>query len=229
MKSKNSPSLRTALWLAALAAAVPACGCVPGRTRQRPPAAHPAVSAWDCEGGVTLGTRYHEDGVWLRAPGVARLLPCAVSASGARHADAATGFWSKDGTARYTHGGRTPACEANRRRAWFEGARLRGAVYRGTGNEPGWAAEIGPERIHLETDSGARRMAFPAGEPEVSGTGRATEWHSRSGADAVVVRVVHEPCRDGMSGDPLPSRVTVELDGTVLRGCGRALDQGGAP
>ena len=74
-----------------------------------------------------------------------RRLDQTVSASGVRYADSVVVFWTKGSTATLERQGTPPVqCEERRADSLREDARVRGVVYRGLGNEPGWVLEVGP-------------------------------------------------------------------------------------
>jgi uncharacterized membrane protein len=71
-------------------------------------------------------------------------------------------------------------------------------------------------------DFGSRRLTTPDPGEQLQGGTRT--WHAVTESADLRVEVVDETCVDTMSGEQLPSQVTVTLEGTVLRGCGRDLE-----
>ncbi len=218
---------RTVMGLAALAVlgAVLAAGCGAARGgAQLGPGERPLAWAWDCGPGPALVTDFREpDGVWLFAPDFSGRLEQTRAASGIRYEGAGRLFWAKGDQAVYQAGGREYQCRTDVGRSWFEDAKLRGADLRAVGNEPGWALEIGPERLFLITDYGATRLEFPASPPEVSQAGRIAVWRAAVNGHTLEARIEGRPCRDSMSGEHFESTARLVLDGTVLPGCARPL------
>lgn len=110
---------------------------------------------------------------------------------------------------------------------WAE-AKARGIDFRALGQEPGWYLEIDDgARMTLVVDYGERRIEMAAPAPVVDSGGLQTTYVARSATHSLQVFIRAEPqarpCRDGMSGLTIGSTVTVELDSTTYRGCGRRL------
>ena len=146
------------------------------------------------------------------------------SASGVRHANSTVVFWSKgrDATIEYADGRRVK-CQENRRRSWIEDAKLRGADYRATGNEPGWSLELFPDSIRFVTAYGTELYSFTTPAPEVDQQNRRTVYRTRAGEHDLTVTITYGSCSDDMSGESFESTVELVFDGAVLRGCGQAL------
>lgn len=106
---------------------------------------------------------------------------------------------------------------------WLE-ARERGVEFRAVGQEPGWVVEIGSEQLTVLTNYAADTLVADVPVPVMDSTTWTTSY--RVSADNVDVRVDirDEPCADTMSGERFSATVTLELNGTVLHGCGRSLD-----
>lgn len=190
------------------------------------PSTAKTVHAYDCEGKlyVVAEFRPETDDVWLFLPEKSGALPHVRSASGAKYDDGETIFWTKDHEALLDIGdGVERSCIENRRRSVIESAKLRGNDYWGTGNEPGWTLEVGPERIVFVTDYGQSRSEFPTPDPVTDPASRVTTWSSAAGGHELVLTVRGERCADTMSDETFESRVEVRLDDRVYAGCGQAL------
>lgn len=105
---------------------------------------------------------------------------------------------------------------------WAEAA-ARGVVIRAVGNEPGWFVEVDngdmpPLRATL--DYGERRI-------EVASTVSLSSSHGFGGklADGtdVVLRIKHEPCNDGMSGEAFEASAVLTVGDKQYQGCGAYL------
>ena len=104
----------------------------------------------------------------------------------------------------------------------WEEAKSRGIDFRAVGNEPGWFLEIDNEKwMRLLYAYGERQATVPVTTPVT--TAGTTRIESSGGGHALKVEITAGPCSDGMSDQSYPLSVTVEIDGTPLRGCGRAL------
>jgi uncharacterized membrane protein len=184
------------------------------------------VRAYDCDGGlqVVAELRPATDDVWLFLPEKSGSLPHVPSASGAKYDDGATTFWTKDHEALLDTGdGIERSCVENRRRSIIESAKLRGNDYWGTGNEPGWSLEVGPETIVFVTDYGQSRYELPTPEPITDPASRVTTWTGTTGGHDFVLAIRGERCADTMSDETFESRVEIRLDNRVYAGCGQAL------
>jgi uncharacterized membrane protein len=116
--------------------------------------------------------------------------------------------------------GKHRTCRNDRRRAVWEHAKLNGADFRATGNEPGWYLEIVQgRRIVLVSDYGASKVEVALPKSTVDRAGRRTTWD----AGELVVEVIGHLCRDSMSGERFEATVVVTWRDRHLNGCGRAL------
>jgi uncharacterized membrane protein len=106
---------------------------------------------------------------------------------------------------------------------WLE-ARERGVEFRAAGQEPGWVVEIGSEQLTVLTNYAADTLVADVPVPLVDSTTWTTSYRVRADGVNVRVDIRDEPCADTMSGERFSATVTLELNGTVLHGCGRSLD-----
>jgi putative lipoprotein len=105
-----------------------------------------------------------------------------------------------------------------RAKSLVEDARVRGVLYRGIGNEPGWTVEIGPnDRLQLVIDYGEKKLEF-AGATVANDDGSMV-YAAQAGDDAVKVSVKQEACVDDMAGTNFDHSMVVEHGGKTLRGC----------
>ncbi len=181
---------------------------------------------WQC-GDQRINARFDTaaGNVALDVDGEALILPQAVSASGARYADAAGNtFWSKGTEATLTLAGKaaTPCRQVEQGSPW-DAARARGSVFRGLGTEPGWSVEVGggsTPRLQAELDYGERRI-------EVARTRKTDDGYVGSTADGIAVSLTtaKEACSDGMSDNAYPASAILTVGGKTYRGCGRLLTE----
>lgn len=119
------------------------------------------------------------------------------------------------------------SCQLLPGRVPWEDARRRGVDFRAVGNEPGWYLEIQRGRQLLFVgDYGALRVSAPDPLGESSGPagpGRIRIYRAVTGDSEVRVEITDESCADTMSGQNLPSRVAVTVNGRTLYGCGSDL------
>lgn len=192
-----------------------------------------------CGDDFAVAARAQGDSVSLVLPGRDVVLARVRSASGARYEGEGIVFHERGSEARVelTDTVFTGCTSAVATDPWHE-ARLRGVAARALGQEPGWIAEVDPDRfLSLELDYGERRILLPA--PTTTRAASDTGEPNRSRADTLVYRSrtdVHdatlrfavESCADPMSGQRSSHTVRLEIDGDVYRGCGRILlEEGG--
>lgn len=179
--------------------------------------------AWYCQDGSRLVTSFGDDEVWLMLPEGIHELAQARSASGARYAAGDLLFWNKGDEAVLDLGGGSTQCVIDRQATVQEDARLRGVVFRGQGNEPGWHLELLEGRSGLlVTDSGETEHRFDVEGPET-----VDDTHIwRGEADGLAIQVTLEPgpCQDSMADITYETTVTVTAGETTLAGCGDSLD-----
>lgn len=146
------------------------------------------------------------------------------SASGVKYEEGDTVFWVKGEEALLIVDNQQYAdCHLAPERVPWEDARRRGVDFRAVGNEPGWYLEIQHGRQLLFVgDYGMQRVMVA--DPGVESQGAMRTYHSRTSPNDLRVEIVDELCTDTMSGNILPSQVTIYLDGSTLWGCGQTLE-----
>jgi putative lipoprotein len=184
---------------------------------------------WECADGQTLVMRnlLREKAVAIDFHDGTRRLDQAISASGAKYADAVVTFWTKGSTATLERQGMAPVqCEERRAASLREDARARGVVYRATGNEPGWVLEVGPAaRLSWTTNFGSETHAYDASQETAEPDGPGRVFAAGDGEQAIRVTVRQERCVDDGEVEHDHS-ATVEFGGSTLRGCGTRLNGG---
>lgn len=112
-------------------------------------------------------------------------------------------------------------CRNNRSRAVWEHAKLSGADFRATGNEPGWSMEIhNQDKIILVTGYGTGQYEYDLPKPEIDSDTRLTRYEVN---EEMILIISGEPCSDSMSGEIFESQVKIIHKEKTLYGCGRAL------
>ncbi len=99
--------------------------------------------------------------------------------------------------------------------------RAAGIDFRAVGNEPGWLLDMYADRLVLSYDYGNNRIE--AARPAPTYPAYQGEIYTIASPQRMRITIRRTPCQDVMSGEPYPARVTVELDGRVLEGCGRSI------
>ena len=183
------------------------------------------VAAFDCDDGSYVVVEFREDSddVALFLPGETVFLPHVEAASGAKYADDGVIFWSKGQEAMLKLGGVTVSCVKNGPASVIERAKLGGADFWATGNEPGWTLELFPDHLVLVTNYGEMRIEAPLGEPIVDQAARSTVFQAVSDDHEIEVVLQAQRCADDMSGHRFQTTVELVLDGRSYRGCGQAL------
>lgn len=150
------------------------------------------------------------------------------SASGSRYEGDDVLFWSRGDEALLRVGGREyRGCTMDRGGWVWAAARRRGVEFRASGNEPGWYLELSRgDSLHMEYDYGEHQLTVATPDPVVDSAGDRRLIRFETSESALRVTIVDESCV-AMSGTAFPATVTVDVDGTSYRGCGRWLD--GAP
>jgi uncharacterized membrane protein len=180
--------------------------------------------AWDCEDGRRVVTSFAGEEMWLFLPEETVQLGQVRTASGAAFAAGDIQFWSKGDEATLDEGGQRTVCTVNRQASIWEDAKLRGADFRGQGNEPGWQLELFSGRPSLlVTDYGEKRFEFQAGAPAPLENGEGSVFSGRSGDTEIVVTLTSGPCQDSMADVSYETTVLVQLGEQQLQGCGNAL------
>ena len=180
---------------------------------------------YECPEEFGFTARIEGEKAWLFLPSGTISLAHVPAASGAKYQDGATIYWSKGEVAileRTDHP--RVECKNNRAKAIWEDAKLRGADFRATGNEPGWHLEISRGSvIVLVTNYGSDRYTFKTPAPASDKASRTTRYAVNENGHELVITLEGKRCTDTMSGEPFETIVTVMLDGTRLAGCGKAL------
>lgn len=199
--------MKRILDVAPLAMLVALAGCNADVTEPEAPPA--AFSAELRCGQLPINVKGEGEQLTLDVHGKQLTLQQAVSASGARYVaegETETSLWFKgDQASLVLEGTEYPQC-----------APVDAVIepFRASGNEPFWNLALdGGEMTLVRLNEGA----LPA-QRYVAGD-NAGEYRSE-GDPSLRLQVRDELCRDDMSGMPHPQRVTLEVDGATLTGCG---------
>jgi putative lipoprotein len=183
---------------------------------------------WACDDGSTrhTSTTAAGDAIVLHLPDGDRRLPQVIAASRAKYEDASTVFWTKGAEATVERKpGAAQTCREQRALSLVADAKARGVTFRGSGNEPGWLLEIGPDdTLTFEDRYGGSRVTYDAGPAQTAADGSATYVGTRA-ADTIRVTLRQQSCQDSMSGDGFPTTVEVEVNGQRRQGCGTNLER----
>jgi len=178
-----------------------------------------------CSDDSRFTARIEGETAWLFLPSGTISLPHVEAASGAKYSDGTVTFWGK-GESAMLEGVSSPRveCKNDRAQAIWEDAKLRGADFRATGNEPGWYMEISRSYgIVLVTNYGSDRYQFAPSEPSSDAASRTTKYEANDGGHELVISLDGKRCTDSMSGEQFETTVTVMINGNKLNGCGKAL------
>ena len=183
-----------------------------GTVMLQPFEVEPKATTWRCA-DETVSVDFAGEAARLQAGGETFALRRVVTASGAKYealGDASTYVWNKgDELVVAVRGSDYPRCSRSD---------LSSAAFRGSGNEPGWTVEIGPNEMTLVSQYGESRTTVPT--PPVDVDAGALRYVAPTGEGLLEVAITDGPCHDSMSGMPHPKTVTVSYQGKTLRGCG---------
>ena len=182
--------------------------------------------SYGCADEYRFVAQMMEDGesVRLLLPDTTLTVRRVDSASGARYGDGPYIYSPKEDEASIE----TPdmsftGCVSDEGGRSWEEAKARGVRFRAVGQEPGWVLDIhASDSITVLADYGESRYGFPYAEPEED-PGVQTVFRIETDAHQATIVIENEPCRDGMSGWPYETSVSMTLDEREYRGCGRWL------
>lgn len=181
---------------------------------------------WQC-GDERISARFDNaaHNVTLHISGQSLTLPHAVSASGARYADAqGNEFWNKGREATLTLAGKPQVdCGQVADGSPWDQAQARGIAFRAIGTEPGWLVEVGrgeAPTLTAELDYGERKLTVERMRKSADGfTGKTADNMT------VALAAKREACNDGMSDNEYPASATLTIGDRTYRGCGRFLGE----
>ena len=162
------------------------------------------------------------DSLWTFLPGRTVCLPQRPAASGIRFEDRTALFWMKGAEALFQTPGEKPVSLVSRPDlAVWERAKLQGWDFRAVGQEPPWELLIGKGRgILLWQGYERRRLEWAYVEPEIQQNVGVTRYRPESN---VQIELTSAACRDLMSGAGFNTKVSLEIEGKELLGCGQPL------
>ena len=179
---------------------------------------------YNCDGGYALTAREAEEALWLFLPSGTRQLTASASERGRLYTAAGIEFWKKGDEAHLIIEGKNRRnCRSDRAAAIWEDARLRRVDFRAAGNQPGWFVELDREKIIYAGNYGQQLLTFPAVSPQRDDQLAESRYLSVTGEHELNLLLQSGDCRDTMSGEMFGTRVTLNLDGQILDGCGRSL------
>ncbi|SDT10947.1 Heat shock protein HslJ [Halopseudomonas litoralis] len=168
----------------------------------------PFTAALNC-GRLPITATQQGDGLLLSAGDDQWVLRQAISASGARYVaegEPETSLWFKGERAWLVlQGQEYPLCTPT------------GAIiepYRASGNEPFWSVTLDGGLLRLKRLNEGELAAQPYVVDDAPGQVKT------SGNPEISMQATDQLCRDSMSGMPYPQRVSVQVNGTTLSGCG---------
>lgn len=180
---------------------------------------------WRCTPSQDMVTAAQQDSLRLWSSQSAAELPQSVVASGTRYQQGNLSVWLKgdEGVVESERG--RLECEAVTRRDSLRRSDKPGVMFYARGNEPGWSVELANDvpRIKMSLDYGERQVDVPYRVTTLdNGAGRVILASGRSDAP-FELRIEAGACFDDMSGTPWPAKVTMNVNGQQLRGCGQGI------
>jgi uncharacterized membrane protein len=181
--------------------------------------------AWQCDVNGYLVTSRAKDsaGLWVFLPEETLLLPPASADADTHYLDGRVEISFAGLNADLKIAGQTDRCSENRPMSIREDAKLRGVDYWATGNEPPWRLEISPTTLILTTGYEQRTHRFNTPVPLTDEATKITRYDTRNDREHLTIAIEGRQCSDSMSGAAFSTRVTLQLEGTRLSGCGQAL------
>jgi len=182
--------------------------------------------AYTCDDGTAVVARHRDEGdVYLFLPGKTIRLPQLASGSGARYGDGNITYWSKGREATIEHAdGSATRCGEQRPLSIIEDAKLRGADYWASGNEPGWTLEIAWDSIRFVTAYATEHYRFATPAPAVDTSEKRATYRASADDHQLTVTITYVRCGDSMSDVEFEGTVEIRFDDTtMLRGCGQPL------
>lgn len=187
----------------------------------------PRTFAFACDGDELFTAQITEDGerVVVFLPETRLSLPRVRSASGEKFDDGVRSLSIKGQEAILQLENESYRnCVNDTREAVWEEARLRGADFRATGNEPGWTLEMFKRsRAHFVMNYGEEVYEFRDPDRHDALAPNATALRYTNGEHELVVEIRNALCSDSMSGARGGAAVLLIFDGRQLTGCGRVL------
>lgn len=180
---------------------------------------------YDCLEEWNIPVKIDSSRAWLFLEDTTVYLQQIRAASGARYESGEGDYmlWSKGDEAIIEANNRSFGyCDLNREEVPWQDAKLRGAIFRATGFEPGWHLEIFSDSIRYVLDYGERSFATPTPDPETDREKGETVYQFESDITSGTIRIADEECT-APSGREFSSTVYLTVDGKEYRGCGRLL------
>ena len=181
--------------------------------------------SYACDDGTAVVASHRDNrDVVLFLPGNTVRLSYIPSGSGARYTDGTVTYWSKGRVATIELAdGSATRCLERRRLSIIEDAKLRGADYWATGNEPGWTLEIAWDSIRFVTAYATEHYRFGTPAPAVDTAEKRTTYRASADDHTLTVTITYVRCGDSMSDEEFEGTVELQFDNTILRGCGQVL------
>lgn len=198
-------------------AAAPAASATPAPAD---PALHPPSTLFQC-GERQVAALFGPDGLDLTLDGATHRLEQRLSASGARYGGTlpdgrAIAFWTKGRNARLSIAGEADTACAQ---AEFSDE-APASLYEARGRGPDWTLRIGPERLDLVRFGTGRSQSAQIPVPERQLLADGHRYVARFGEGELRVTINPGLCLDRRTAVPFPDRVTLEVEGQILSGCG---------
>jgi uncharacterized membrane protein len=192
------------------------------------PGNYQKTQAWQCQNnGYVVTSKAGEQEInkilWVFLPGQTVQLIAEPNQPDGAYASETMRLLLNGNNARLEKNGTTDQCSEDRRWSIREAAKLRGVDFWATGNEPPWQLEISSATILLKTGYTNDQHEFPSPEPATDRATRTTRYKTRNANEQLNIIVSGQSCSDSMSGEGFASKVTLELDGRKLMGCGLPL------
>jgi uncharacterized membrane protein len=181
--------------------------------------------AYECQGDYSFTASIDNQQAWLFLPERTVTLMHISAASGMKYSDSRVIFWNKGKEAILEIDNTVyQGCKNNHAKAIWEHAKLNGVDFRALGNEPAWLLEvIAGEQIIFSKPLAGEKFEFNKVQATVDQAARTTVYTAKENGHNLSLVINGVSCNDAMSGEAFATTVTVILDKSTFKGCGKAL------
>lgn len=180
---------------------------------------------WRCTPSQDLVTAAQQHSLRLWSAQRAVELPQSVVASGTRYQQGDLSVWLKgdEGIVESERG--RLECQAVTRRDSLRRSDKPGVMFYARGNQPGWSLELANDvpRIRMSLERGERQVDLPYRVTTLDNDAARVILASGRSDAPFELRIEAGACFDTLSDTPWPTKVTMQINGQQLQGCGQGI------